>query len=240
MTSRTDFFVHESSYVDDNVAIGDKTKIWHFSHVLADTTIGSNCSFGQNCVVGPKVSIGNGVKVQNNVSIYTGVICEDDVFLGPSMVFTNVVNPRSAVIRRGEYTRTLVKNAAEKVKQIATIANYLEVKAPNDGIIVQKGIRVGDLIVPGMLAMVLVDLDHLEIEGQVSETDLLKITKGDFIDVAIPSLKFKTRGRVKSIVPSANPMTHTFTIRVSFHKGHEKIFPGMYAKLKIEYNEEKN
>jgi len=135
-------------------------------------------------------------------------------------------------------TRTLVKNAAEKVKQIATIANYLEVKAPNDGIIVQKRIRQGDLIVPGMLAMVLVDLDHLEIEGQVSETDLLKITKGDFIDVDIPSLKYKTRGRVKSIVPSANPMTHTFTIRVSFHKGHKKIFPGMYAKLKIEHNEE--
>ena len=135
-------------------------------------------------------------------------------------------------------TRSLVKNAAEKVKQIATIANYLEVKAPNDGIIVQKRIRVGDLIVPGMLAMVLVDLDHLEIEGQISEADLLKISKGDFIDVTIPSIKFKTRGRVKSIVPSANPMTHTFTIRVSFHKGHKKIFPGMYAKLKIEHNEE--
>jgi RND family efflux transporter MFP subunit len=135
-------------------------------------------------------------------------------------------------------TRSLVKNAAEKVKQIATIANYLEVKAPNDGIIVQKGIRVGDLIVPGMLAMVLVDLDHLEIEGQLSESDLLRVNKGDFLDVEIPSIKFKTRGRIKSVVPSANPMTHTFTIRVSFHKGHKKIFPGMYAKLKIEYNEE--
>ena len=134
-------------------------------------------------------------------------------------------------------TRSLVKNAAEKVKQIATIANYLEVKAPNDGIIVQKGIRVGDLIVPGMLAMVLVDLDHLEIEGQISETDLLRVDKGDFLDVEIPSIKFKTRGRIKSVVPSANPMTHTFTIRVSFHKGHKKIFPGMYAKLKIDYTD---
>ncbi len=134
-------------------------------------------------------------------------------------------------------TRTMVKNAAEKVKQIATIANYLEIKAPNDGIIVQKQIRVGDLIVPGMLAMVLVDLDHLEIEGQISEADLLRVNKGDFIDVSIPSIKFKTRGRIKSVVPSANPMTHTFTIRVSFHKGHKKIFPGMYAKLKIDYDE---
>lgn len=132
-------------------------------------------------------------------------------------------------------TRVMVKNAAEKVKQIATIANYLEVKAPNDGIIVQKQIRVGDLIVPGMLAMVLVDLDHLEIEGQLSETDLLRVNQGDFIDIEIPSIKFKTRGRIKSVVPSANPMTHTFTIRVSFHKMNKKIFPGMYAKLKVEH-----
>ena len=134
-------------------------------------------------------------------------------------------------------TRTLVRNAAEKIKQIATIANYLEVKAPNDGIIVQKRIRQGDLIVPGMLAMVLVDLDHLEIEGQISEADLFRVNKGDFIDVEIPSMKFSTRGRIKSVVPSANPMTHTFTIRVSFHKGTKKIFPGMYAKLKIDYDE---
>ncbi len=134
-------------------------------------------------------------------------------------------------------TRSLVKNAAEKVKQIATIANYLEVKAPNDGIIVQKRIRVGDLIVPGMLAMVLVDLDHLEIEGQVSEADLLKVNAGDFVDVTIPSLRFKTKGRIKSIVPSANPMTHTFTMRVSFHQDHKKIFPGMYAKILINYKD---
>ncbi|WP_415408132.1 efflux RND transporter periplasmic adaptor subunit [Sulfurovum sp. CS9] len=135
-------------------------------------------------------------------------------------------------------SRSMVKNAAEKVKQMATIANYLEVKAPNDGIIVQKRIRVGDLIVPGMLAMVLVDLDHLEIEGQISEADLLKVNAGDFVDVTIPSIKFSTRGRIKSIVPSANPMTHTFTIRISFHKGHTKIFPGMYAKIGIEYGDE--
>jgi len=132
-------------------------------------------------------------------------------------------------------TRTLVENAAEKVKQIATIADYLEIKAPNDGIIVQKQIRVGDLIVPGMLAMVLVDLDHLEVEAQISEIDLLKVNKGDSVKIEIPSMKFKTTGRIKSIVPSANPMTHTFAIRISFDKGRTIIFPGMYTKIKIEY-----
>ena len=105
----TEFFAHESSYVDDNVNIGDNTKIWHFSHVLSGTTIGENCSFGQNCVVGPKVNIGNGVKVQNNISIYEGVEVEDDVFLGPSMVFTNVINPRSFIVRKEEFKITLLK-----------------------------------------------------------------------------------------------------------------------------------
>lgn len=103
------YFAHESSYVDDNVNIGENTKIWHFSHVLSGSNIGSNCSFGQNCVVGPKVNIGNGVKVQNNISIYEGVEVEDDVFLGPSMVFTNVINPRSFIIRREEFKQTLLK-----------------------------------------------------------------------------------------------------------------------------------
>lgn len=104
-----EFFAHKSSYVDDNVNIGDDTKIWHFSHVLSGTTIGKNCSFGQNCVVGPKVNIGNGVKVQNNISIYEGVEVEDDVFLGPSMVFTNVINPRSFIVRKEEFKVTLLK-----------------------------------------------------------------------------------------------------------------------------------
>jgi UDP-2-acetamido-3-amino-2,3-dideoxy-glucuronate N-acetyltransferase len=105
----TKFFVHESSIVDDNVKIGDNTKIWHFSHVLSETDIGQNCSFGQNCVVGPKVTIGNGVKVQNNVSVYEGVEVEDDVFLGPSMVFTNVINPRAFIQRKEEFRKTLLK-----------------------------------------------------------------------------------------------------------------------------------
>ena len=103
------FFAHESSFVDDNVNIGDNTKVWHFSHILSGSNIGTNCSFGQNCVVGPKVSIGNGVKVQNNISIYEGVVIEDDVFLGPSMVFTNVTNPRAFIIRREEFKQTLLK-----------------------------------------------------------------------------------------------------------------------------------
>lgn len=103
------YFIHESSYIDENVSIGEKTKIWHFSHILSGTEIGANCSFGQNCVVGPNVTVGNGVKVQNNVSIYEGVEIEDDVFLGPSMVFTNVINPRSFIVRRDEFKKTLLK-----------------------------------------------------------------------------------------------------------------------------------
>lgn len=103
------YFSHESAYIDENVTIGDNTKLWHFSHVLSNTIIGSNCSFGQKCVVGPKVSIGNGSKVHNNVSIYEGVEAEDDVFLGPSIVFINVVNSRSFIIRREEFKKTLLK-----------------------------------------------------------------------------------------------------------------------------------
>ena len=103
------YFAHNSSYIDEDVTIGDDTKIWHFSHVLSHTKIGDNCSFGQNCVIGPKVTIGNGVKVQNNISIYEGVEVEDDVFLGPSMVFTNVINPRAFIQRKEEFKNTLLK-----------------------------------------------------------------------------------------------------------------------------------
>ena len=106
------YFVHESSYVDEPCQIGKGTKIWHFSHIMKNSTIGENCNIGQNVVISPAVQLGNNVKVQNNVSIYTGVICEDNVFLGPSMVFTNVINPRSAVNRRNEYMATIVKKGA--------------------------------------------------------------------------------------------------------------------------------
>jgi UDP-2-acetamido-3-amino-2,3-dideoxy-glucuronate N-acetyltransferase len=105
-------FVHESSYVDEGAVIGAHTKIWHFCHVMAGAVIGARCSFGQNVVVMNRVRIGNNVKVQNNVSIYEGVELEDDVFCGPSMVFTNVINPRSHVSRRHEYQRTLVRRGA--------------------------------------------------------------------------------------------------------------------------------
>jgi UDP-2-acetamido-3-amino-2,3-dideoxy-glucuronate N-acetyltransferase len=104
-----DYFVHESSYVDNGAAIGNGTKIWHFSHVLSGAVIGERCSFGQNCCVSPGVVIGNNVKVQNNVSIYEGTTIEDDVFLGPSCVLTNVTNPRSQVLRRSLYEPTLLK-----------------------------------------------------------------------------------------------------------------------------------
>ena len=103
------YFAHETAVIDDNCTIGEGTKIWHFSHIMPNCTIGKNCNLGQNVVVSPDVVLGNNVKVQNNVSIYTGVICDDDVFLGPSMVFTNVINPRSAVNRKSEYMKTRVK-----------------------------------------------------------------------------------------------------------------------------------
>ncbi|MCP4440194.1 MAG: N-acetyltransferase [Aureispira sp.] len=109
---KADFFAHETAVIDDGCAIGTGTKIWHFSHIMPNCQLGERCNIGQNVVVSPDVILGNNVKVQNNVSIYTGVICEDDVFLGPSMVFTNVLNPRSAVVRRGQYLRTVVKKGA--------------------------------------------------------------------------------------------------------------------------------
>ena len=104
-----DFFAHETAVIDEGSEIGSGTRIWHFSHIMPDCKIGKNCNIGQNVVVSPGVVLGNNVKVQNNVSIYTGVFCEDDVFLGPSMVFTNVINPRSAINRRNEYVETRVK-----------------------------------------------------------------------------------------------------------------------------------
>lgn len=107
-----DYFAHETAVVDDGCTIGKGTKIWHFSHIMADSVLGENCNIGQNVVVSPGVVLGRNVKVQNNVSIYTGVVCEDDVFLGPSMVFTNVINPRSHVVRKHEFKQTIVRHGA--------------------------------------------------------------------------------------------------------------------------------
>ncbi|MCE7995886.1 MAG: N-acetyltransferase [Roseivirga sp.] len=143
------FFAHETAIIDEGCTLGDGTKIWHFSHVMPDCTIGKNCNIGQNVVVSPQVTLGNNVKVQNNVSIYTGVHCEDDVFLGPSMVFTNVINPRSAVNRRGQYAKTTVRKGA-------TIGANATIVCGNDigeyafigaGTVVTKGVPAYALIV---------------------------------------------------------------------------------------------
>jgi UDP-2-acetamido-3-amino-2,3-dideoxy-glucuronate N-acetyltransferase len=107
-----EYFAHETAVIDDGCKIGKGTKIWHFSHVMQGSEIGENCNIGQNVVISPGVKLGRNVKVQNNVSIYTGVTCEDDVFLGPSMVFTNVINPRSAIIRKEKYLTTIVEKGA--------------------------------------------------------------------------------------------------------------------------------
>ena len=110
--SQNDFYAHETAIIDDGCTIGAGTKIWHFSHIMTNSRMGMRCNIGQNVVISPEVVLGDNVKIQNNVSIYTGVTCEDDVFLGPSCVFTNVINPRSGVNRRGEYAKTLVKKGA--------------------------------------------------------------------------------------------------------------------------------
>lgn len=108
----SNFFKHESAYIDDNCSIGNGTKIWHFSHIMSGCKIGENCNIGQNVVISPNVILGNNVKVQNNVSVYTGVVCEDGVFLGPSMVFTNVINPRSFIERKAEFRSTVIRKGA--------------------------------------------------------------------------------------------------------------------------------
>lgn len=107
-----EYFAHETAVIDEGAAIGKGTKIWHFCHIMSNSKIGNDCSLGQNVVVSPDVTLGSNVKVQNNVSIYTGVTCEDDVFLGPSMVFTNVNNPRSAIVRRNQFLKTQVGKGA--------------------------------------------------------------------------------------------------------------------------------
>ena len=112
MSQNEEYFAHDTAVMDENCIIGKGTKIWHFSHVMSGSVMGENCNLGQNVVISPEVVLGNNVKIQNNVSVYTGVVCEDDVFLGPSMVFTNIVNPRSAIVRKDQYVRTVVGKGA--------------------------------------------------------------------------------------------------------------------------------
>lgn len=106
------YFAHETAIIDEGCSIGKGTKIWHFSHIMQDCVIGEDCNIGQNVVISPHVVLGRNIKIQNNVSVYTGVTCEDDVFLGPSMVFTNVVNPRSFISRKSEYKQTIIRKGA--------------------------------------------------------------------------------------------------------------------------------
>ncbi|MFN4006803.1 MAG: acyltransferase [Chitinophagaceae bacterium] len=145
----SNFFAHESAYIDGSAEIGDNTKIWHFTHIMSGCRIGNNCNLGQNVVVSPDVILGNNVKVQNNVSIYTGVQCEDDVFLGPSMVFTNVINPRSAIVRKDQYKKTIVRRGAS-IGANATIicGNEIgEYALIGAGAVVTKPVRPFSLIV---------------------------------------------------------------------------------------------
>jgi len=140
-----------------------------------------------------------------------------------------------------EAAKVLVKSASEKTKQFATIAGYLKVKAPNDGVVVDRRIQVGDMVAPGMLTMVIVDMKHLEIDAEVAESDLKYVRRHKVVEVRIPSLNYRASGYIKAIVPSANPMAHTFRIRVHFEKTNDMIFPGMYAKVYIDLtNELKN
>lgn len=143
------YFAHSTAVIDEGCIIGDATKIWHFSHLMTSCVLGQHCNVGQNVVISPNVILGNNVKVQNNVSIYTGVVCEDDVFLGPSMVFTNVINPRSAVIRKENYTKTIVKKGAS-IGANATIVcgnNIGEYAFVGAGAVVTKEIPAYGLVV---------------------------------------------------------------------------------------------
>lgn len=118
------YFAHETAVIDAGCNIGDNTKIWHFSHIMPNCTIGNNCNIGQNVVISPDVVLGNNVKIQNNVSLYTGVICEDDVFLGPSCVFTNVINPRSAVVRKDEYRQSIIRKGVSIGANATIVCGY--------------------------------------------------------------------------------------------------------------------
>jgi len=132
-----------------------------------------------------------------------------------------------------ESTKIMVKHAAEQVKQMAVVFNYLKMKAPSDGVVVQKNIKVGDMIMPGMLAIMIVDTENLEIDVSLSESIIGKVKEGQRIPVEIPSIHYKTVGTIHAIIPDANPMTHKIKMRVKFDKAGKNIFPGMYAKVVI-------
>lgn len=143
------FFAHQSAEIDEGSQIGSGTKIWHFSHIMPGAVVGEQCNLGQNVVVMPEVVLGRNVKVQNNVSIYSGVHCEDNVFLGPSMVFTNILNPRSAVVRRDQYLKTIVRKGAS-IGANATILCGIEIgpfALIGAGAVVTKSVKPYALVV---------------------------------------------------------------------------------------------
>ncbi len=134
-------------------------------------------------------------------------------------------------------SQVAVEQLTIKAKQMATVYNYLKMKAPSDGVIVQKNIKVGDMVMPGMLTIMMVDTESLEIDVSISESIMKHVRKGDTVRVVIPSLEYHTEGKIKAVIPDANPMTHKIVIRVSFDKEDKNIFPGMYAKIYIKTNE---
>jgi len=134
-----------------------------------------------------------------------------------------------------ESAQIMVKQSSEKAKQLSTVYNYLKMKAPSDGVVVKRNIKVGDMVMPGMLTIMLIDIDNLEVDVDISENILSKVKIGQKVKVEIPSLEYKTQGTVKAIIPDANPMTHKINMRVHFDKTNDSIFPGMYAKVRISY-----
>jgi multidrug resistance efflux pump len=150
-----------------------------------------------------------------------------------SKEYENLSTTAEALSSSLKAMKEMSRTTTKRLKNLSRITDYIEVKAQNDGIIVQKQIRKGDFIAPGMLTMVLVDLSHLEVEAEVAESNLHFITIGREVDISIPSLNILTKGSIKSIVPNSNPMAHTFAIRVKFKKVTDGIYPGMYAKVNI-------
>lgn len=159
-----EYFAHETAVVDEGCVIGKGAKIWHFSHLMKGCILGENCNIGQNVVVSPEVVLGRNVKVQNNVSIYTGVVCEDDVFLGPSMVFTNIINPRSQVIRKEQYMRTFVRKGATIGANATIVCGHEigEYAFIGAGTVVTKNVKPYELIVgnPGRHAGWMSEFGH--------------------------------------------------------------------------------
>ena len=143
------YFVHESSYIDNNVEIGEGTKIWHFTHILPNTKIGKNCSIGQNVSIGPNVIIGDNVKIQNNVSLYEGLIVENDVFIGPSAVFTNVLNPRATISRKNEFKQTILKKGCSIGANATIVCGHIigEYSLVAAGAVVTKNVGKNEVVV---------------------------------------------------------------------------------------------